>query len=125
MGCHLQIAFAPNEVETSEYLSKLTGQMTILKDDVTITMQEGKIIGGRSKQKTLREIQRPLLTPDECRRLPASKKDNRGDIVEAGDMLIFPAGFSPIRGRQTLYFKDKVMNARAQIEPPRTSDVLL
>ena len=125
VGCHIQIAFAPNEVETSEYLSKLTGQMTILKDDVSLTTQEGKLIGGRSKQTTLREVQRPLLTPDECRRLPACKKDVNGDITEAGDMLIFPAGFPPIKGRQTLYFKNNEMNARAKIEPPATSDMLL
>jgi type IV secretion system protein VirD4 len=125
VACHIQIAFAPNEVETSEYLSKLTGQMTILKDDITETTQEGKLFGGRSKQTTLREVQRPLLTADECRRLPASKKDHLGNITEPGDMLIFPAGFAPIKGRQTLYFMNKAMSERARIEPPQKSDILL
>jgi type IV secretion system protein VirD4 len=34
VGCHIQVAFAPNDLETCEYLSKSTGQMTILKENV-------------------------------------------------------------------------------------------
>jgi type IV secretion system protein VirD4 len=64
------------------------------------------------------------MTPDECRRLPGLKKDSKGDVVDAGDMLIFPAGFSAIYGKQTLYFKDKEMDARSKIPPPALSDVI-
>jgi type IV secretion system protein VirD4 len=125
VGCHIQIAFAPNELDTSEYLSKLTGQMTIMKENVTETRQDGRLIGGNSRQISLQEIQRSLLTADECRRLPAMKKDSAGNVIEAGDMLVFPAGFSPIYGRQTLYFKNKIMDDRSRIPPPTLSDNLI
>ncbi|MDR1482265.1 MAG: type IV secretory system conjugative DNA transfer family protein [Synergistaceae bacterium] len=32
------------------------------------TSQDGKF--GKSRQTSLQEVQRPLMTPDECRRLP-------------------------------------------------------
>jgi type IV secretion system protein VirD4 len=121
-GCHIQIAFAPNEQDTAEYLSKATGQMTLIKTNYSETSQDGKF--GKSRQASLQEIQRPLMTSDECRRLPGLKKDSKGDVIDAGDMLIFPSGFSCISGRQTLYFKDSEMDARSKIPPPVLSDNL-
>jgi type IV secretion system protein VirD4 len=125
VGCHIQIAFAPNEQETAEYLSKATGQMTIIKENYSETTQDGKFLGGKSRQTSLQEVQRPLMTPDECRRLPGLKKDSRGDVIDAGDMLIFPSGFSCIYGKQTLYFKDPEMDRRSKMPPPVKSDNLL
>ena len=34
-NCHVQAAFPPNRLETAEHLSKLTGQTTIIKEQVT------------------------------------------------------------------------------------------
>jgi len=65
------------------------------------------------------------MTPDECRRLPGLKEDSSGDVVEAGNMLIFPASFPAIYGTQTLYFQDAVMNQRSKIPPPEKSDNLV
>jgi len=125
VGCHVQIAFAPNDFETCEYLSKSTGQMTILKENFSESFQEGKLFGGKSRQVSLQEVQRPLMTPDECRRLPGLKKNSQGDVIEAGNMLIFPAGFSAIYGTQTLYFQDAEMDRRSKIPPPEKSDNLV
>lgn len=124
IACHIQIAFAPNEQETAEYLSKLTGQQTIIKENITETRRRGTLFGV-DRQKALQEVQRPLLTPDECRRLPGLTKDSEGRVCAAGDMLIFPAGYSAIYGRQTLYFKDKRMSSRSKKASPGTSDYLL
>jgi len=33
--CHVQCAFAPNRIETAEHLSKLTGQTTVVKEQIT------------------------------------------------------------------------------------------
>ena len=73
---------------------------------------------------SLHEVQRPLLTPDEVMRLPSPVKDGDGNILEAGDMLIFVAGHSPIYGKQILYFIDPVFSARARIPAPACSDHL-
>ena len=52
----------------------------------------------------MQEVQRPLLTPDECLRMPGPKKDAQGLITEAGDMVVYCAGFPAIYGRQPLLF---------------------
>jgi hypothetical protein len=66
---------------------------------------------------------RALLTADECLRLPAPVKSPDGkNILAPGDMLILPAGASPIYGKQILYFKDPVFDGRSKIRPPRVSD---
>ena len=72
----------------------------------------------------MQEVQRPLLTPDECLRMPGPKKDEQGAITEPGDMVVYCAGFPAIYGRQPLYFQDETFAARAAIPPPNRSDSL-
>jgi type IV secretion system protein VirD4 len=96
-----------------------------LKENFSESFQQGKLFGNTSRQTSLQEVQRPLMTPDECRRLPGLKKNSRGDVVDAGNMLIFPAGFSAIYGSQVLYFQDPEMDRRSKIPPPEKSDNLL
>lgn len=64
-NCHIQNAFAPNRIETAEHLSKLTGQATVTKEQITTS---GNRIGMMHKNvtRTLQETQRALMTPDEC-----------------------------------------------------------
>lgn len=124
VGCHIQVAFAPNDMETCEYLSKSTGQTTVLKENYSESFQEGKLFGSKSRQTSLQEVQRPLMTPDECRRLPGLRKNSKSDVIDAGNMLIFPAGFSAVYGTQTLYFMDEEMDRRSKIVPPERSDDL-
>ena len=119
-NCHIQNAYPPNRMDTAKYLSELTGQTTIVKESIT---KSGSGFN-TSTSRTMQEVQRPLLTPDECLRLPSPKKNDRGDIVEAGDMLIFVAGFPAIYGKQPLYFKDKVFLNRSKIAAPGKSDTI-
>ena len=114
-NCHIQNAYPPNRPETAEYLSKLTGTATILKESVT---KSGNSIFNSSTSRTIQETQRPLLTPDECLRLSGPKKNDKGDITEAGDMLVFVAGFPAIYGKQPLYFKDPVFLKRSKMKAP-------
>ena len=74
--------------------------------------------------RTLQETQRALMTADECMRLPGAKKNERGEIVEAGDMVIYVAGMPAIYGKQPLYFNDASFARRAQIRAPERSDVI-
>jgi type IV secretion system protein VirD4 len=107
-------------LETAEHLSKLTGQTTIIKEQVT---RSGRGLGTHVST-TMQEVQRPLLTPDECLRMPGPKKDAQGLITEPGDMVIYCAGFPAIYGRQPLYFQDPTFAARAAIPPPKHSHSL-
>ncbi len=122
-NCHIQNAYPPNRIETAEHLSKLTGQTTIVKEHITIS---GKRFSTLLNQisKTMQEVSRPLLTIDECLRMPGPKKDANGLILEAGDMVIYVAGFPAIYGKQPLYFKDPIFLARAAVAAPEHSDIL-
>ena len=122
-NCHIQNAYPPTRLETAEHLSKLTGITTIVKEHVTTS---GKRISAFLSQisKTHQETSRPLLTADECLRMPGPEKDKEGLITKAGDMVIYAAGFPAIYGRQPLYFKDATFLARASIEAPEQPDVI-
>jgi len=75
--------------------------------------------------RTMQEIQRPLLTPDECLRMTGPEKDESGRITKAGDMIIYVAGYPAIYGKQPLYFQDPVFSARAAIAAPTYSDKIV
>ncbi|MBY0407272.1 MAG: type IV secretory system conjugative DNA transfer family protein, partial [Rickettsiales bacterium] len=123
-NCHIQTAFPPNRLETAEHLSKLTGQTTIVKEQITTS---GRRIGAMHGQvsRTFQEVQRPLLTVDESMRMPGPKKDSNGMIQEPGDMVIYCAGFPAIYGQQPLYFKDPVFQKRSEISAPKITDKLI
>jgi len=116
-NCHIRVAYAPNKVETAEWLSRMLGTMTVVKEDVTTS-------GGRfaavlsSVSRTYHEVSRPLATPDEIMRLKAPAKNENGEIVAPGDMLVFASGHAPIYGTQSLYFRDPVFAERAKLPRP-------
>lgn len=122
-NCHVQNAYPPNRIETAEHLSRLTGQTTVVKEQVTTSGRRTAAMLGQVSR-TIQEVQRPLLTPDECLRMPGPTKNDSGDIEKAGDMVIYVAGYPAIYGKQPLYFKDPVFQARASVEPPKVSDKL-
>ena len=122
-NCHIQTAFAPNRIETAEHLSKLTGQTTVIKEQITTSGRRSSMMHGHVTR-TLQETQRALLTPDECMRLPGATKDANGRISKPGDMIIYVAGYPAIYGVQPLYFQDEVFAARAKVDPPLSSDRL-
>lgn len=122
-NCHVQNAYPPNRLETAEHLSKLTGQTTVIKEQITTSGRRTAALLGQVSR-TTQEVQRPLLTPDECLRMPGPKKDADGQITEAGDMVVYVAGFPAIYGRQPLYFHDATFTARAAVPEPAVSDKL-
>ena len=120
-NCHIQNAYPPNRIETAEHLSRLTGQTTVIKEQITTSGRRTSTLLGQVSR-TIQEVQRPLLTPDECLRMPGPKKNAQGEIEEAGDMVIYVAGYPAIYGKQPLYFKDPIFKARAAIAAPAESD---
>ncbi len=119
-NCHVRIAFAPNQFETAELLSKMTGTTTVQKASYNFSGSRLSPVMAHVNA-SVDHIERPLMTPDEVLRLKAPQK--RGDglherIVAPGQMLIFVSGHRPILGTQMLYFLDPVLNARAEIAPP-------
>lgn len=123
-NCHVQIAYAPNKLETAEWLSKMTGVTTVIKEHVSTSGKRFAFGPVGQVSTSYQEVQRPLMTADEIRRLPKAKKDGKENIIEAGEMLIFVAGHPVIRGRQILYFLDPVFSKRSRIPPPTKSDTV-
>ena len=123
-NCHIQIAFAPNRQETAEYLSKMTGETTIVDEQITES-GGNSFFAKKSISKVYRETKRNLMTPEECLHLQGAIKDEKtGLINRAGEMLVFVAGFPVILGEQPLYFQDERWSARASVPPCSKTDVL-
>lgn len=122
-NCHVRIAYAPNKVETAEWMSKMAGVTTVVKEQISTS---GKRFGAVMEQvsRSYQEVSRPLMTADEIMRLPGPVKNSKGDIEQPGEMLVFVAGQPVIRGRQILYFLDPTFSKRSKIEPPTASDVI-
>jgi type IV secretion system protein VirD4 len=120
-NCHIQTAFPPNRLETAEHLSKLTGQTTIVKEQITTSGRRISAMHGQVSR-AMQEVQRPLLTMDESMRMPGPKKDGNGLIQEPGDMVIYCAGFPAIYGQQPLYFQDPEFLKRSKIPAPKITD---
>ncbi|MDB5402708.1 MAG: conjugal transfer protein TraG, partial [Rhodopila sp.] len=115
-NCHIRIVYAPNEWKTAEWVSRMTGNTTIVKEDVT---ESGTRLGSlRNVSRTYHEVSRPLLTPDEIMDLKKPRRDASGRIAEPGEMVMFMAGERPIFGTPILYFLDPTFERRARIEPP-------
>ena len=115
-NCHVRIAYAPNKIETAKLLSEMTGKTTVVDKKTSVS---GKRIGSLSNASVqMREVARPLLTPDECMRLKGPLKDESGRITEPGDMLIFVAGYNAVYGQQILFFMDRELLKRSQIPAP-------
>ena len=123
-NCHVQSAFPPNRIETAEHLSKLTGQTTVAKEQITTSGRRTSALLGQVSR-TIQEVQRPLLTTDECLRMPGPLKNAEGLIEKAGDMVVYVAGSPAIYGIQPLFFKDPIFKARAAVPAPLQSDKLI
>jgi len=120
-NCHVRIAFAPNQFETAELLSKMTGTATVAKASYNFSGSRLSPVMAHINA-SVEHIQRPLMTPDEVGRIKPPRKEGEGSaerIVEPGDMLIFVSGHHPILGTQMLYFTDPVLASRAQLPPPK------
>lgn len=122
-NCHVRVAYAPNKLETAEWMSKMTGIATVVKEKVTTSGKRfGMVLDNVTR--SYDDIQRPLMTPDEIMQLPGPTKNDQDEIVEPGEMLVFVAGQPVIRGRQILYFRDPVFAKRSLIAPPKVTDTI-
>jgi len=119
-NCHVRIAYAPNQYETADLLSKMTGVTTVPKASYSFSGSRFSPVM-QHVNASVDYIERPLMTPDEVSRLKPPQKEGEGDsekIVAPGQMLIFVSGHYPILGTQMLYFLDPVLSDRAELPPP-------
>jgi type IV secretion system protein VirD4 len=105
-NCGAQVAYGANDAATARLLSEMTGRRTV---EYRRESRNRSVFGGRRTESEA-EAGRPLLSPDEVRRLPP------------GEALLYVAGCAPIRGRRVPYFRDPELARRAAVPPPRQSD---
>ena len=120
-NCHIRTAFAPNKIETAEWMAKLSGKKTENKWQIT---ESGKRFGALADNysRSATEVSRDLLTPDEAMRLRGPQRAGDGTaITSPGDMLIFASGHAPIYGTQSLFFLDSSFVIRSRIAPPNAA----
>src|SRR5215469_12509103 len=118
-NCHVRVAFAPNQYDTAELLSKMTGSTTVQKATFSFSGSRLSPVMNHVNA-SVDQIERSLMTPDEVMRLRPPTKEGHGAnerITAPGDMLIFVAGYHPIYGRQILYFTDTILRSRSAIAP--------
>src|SRR5487761_2037996 len=120
-NAHVRIAYAPNKYETALWISQMLGTSTVNLEMITESGTRGWRLGHVSR--SVSQVSRPLMTPDEVMQLPGPKKKG-ALIVAPGEVLIFIAGMAPIRGRQILYFEDPVFLERSRIPAPALGDSL-
>jgi type IV secretion system protein VirD4 len=120
-NCHIQIMFPPNRFETARYISQVLGEATVVERQYSVSGKRAGMLHGQVTE-SVKSDKRPLLTPDEVMALPGPRKNQAGDIVEPGEMIVRVAGAPPIRGRQPLYFKDEFFLARAKLPAPKDTD---
>jgi type IV secretion system protein VirD4 len=105
-NCGAQVAFAPNDVPTAELLSKMTGTTTVHYDRRS---ESGGVFAGHVNYSDT-DSPRPLLTPDELRRLPP-------DVT-----LTLLANQPPIHGTYLPYFRHALHSSRAATPPPEPTE---
>src|SRR5258708_23508369 len=122
-NCQVRVAFAPNQYETAELLSKMAGVQTIKKASFTFSGSRMSPIADHVNQSVV-EIERPLMTPDEVLRLRPPRKEGAGEAektVGPADMLFFRSGNRPISGRRMFYFFTPILKSPPHIPPPQQS----
>ena len=68
--------------------SRMTGNTTIVKEDVT---ESGTRFGAMANvSRTFHEVSRALMTPNEIMRLRKPGKDQSGRITAPGEMVVLP-----------------------------------
>ena len=119
-NCAIQSAFQTNDLNTAELMSKRSGNMTVARETINYSGQRTDLVL-KHVFKSVDQVQRPLIAPDEVMRIKAPLKESNnpnGKIVEPGDMLIFKSWMPPIYGTQSLYFLSEVFRKRSAYPPP-------
>ena len=101
-NCDTTVRFTPNNIETAEEISRQLGQTSVRHQHRTQADRGGSV--------SEPEVGRPLMTPDEVRRMSTK------------EVLIFARGQRPIRAPLLQYHEQRYFQRLAAIKPPAISD---
>lgn len=123
-NCHVRIAFATIKLETAELISKMCGQRTVITRKVSMSGNRSSLALSNVSE-SHQEDRQSLIRPEDVLRLKSPTKDEKTNLIKAaGELLVFIAGQSPIKGTQILFFQDPVFLKRSQVPAPSGSNVV-
>lgn len=96
-NCDTHLYLGSNSQKTSEYFSKALGEVNIVQESISVSTSKntkGDEKGGTNESVSKNKFSRPLMTPDELKRLP---NDN---------CIILEKGLFPILAEKAFYFND-------------------
>ena len=100
-NCDTHLFLGSNSYKTVEYFSKALGEKTIERDSTSINRDRQNWKTGKSVSDQV--MARPLMTPDELRRL-----DN--DLC-----IIYEKGIKPVKAEKYYYFKHQMAKKMAEV----------
>ncbi|MGO9047504.1 MAG: type IV secretory system conjugative DNA transfer family protein, partial [Xanthobacteraceae bacterium] len=101
-NCDTTVRFTPNSIKSAEEISRLVGQTSVRHAHRTES--------GRGASLSEPEVARPLMTPDEARRMSTD------------EVLVFARGQRPIRAPMLKYHNESYFRRRSAIKAPAQSD---
>ncbi|MBB5684976.1 conjugal transfer protein TraG [Sphingobium boeckii] len=103
-NCHVRVAFSTNDERTAKRISDALGTAT---EQRAMRNYAGHRLAPwlAHVMVSRQETARPLLTPGEIMRLPAT------------DEIILVSGLAPIRAKKLVYYKDRNFRDRVQLPP--------
>ncbi len=96
-NCDTHLYLGSNSQKTSEYFSKALGEVNIVQESISVSTSKntkGDEKGGTNESVSKNKFSRPLMTPDELKRLP---KEN---------CIILEKGLFPIFAEKAFYSSD-------------------
>lgn len=122
---HIKAIFTPNKIDTAKIVSEYLGKRTVQRETRSYSGHRLNPLP-MHVMGAVNESGRPLLEPDEVLRIPAPVKSEDGKtLLQAGDMIVFVMGHTPIYAQQILYFEEPIWLKRSQIPAPLTSDRII
>ena len=89
-NCDTHLFLGGNSLKTAEHFSKALGEKTIVRDSISTSRDKDNVKSGKSYSDQV--MARPLMTPDEIRRL------------DPDNALILVKGIKPIQAKKYYYF---------------------
>lgn len=96
-NCDTHLYLGSNSQKTSEYFSKALGEVNIVQESVSVSTSKntkGDEKGGTNESVSKNKFSRPLMTPDELKRLPNE------------NCIILEKGLFPVLAEKAFFFKD-------------------
>jgi type IV secretion system protein VirD4 len=106
--CRNTVFFAPGEIESAEFLSRICGKESFLKSNDSYSGGRGGV-GYENRSSSQNEQERSLINPDEVMKIPFDS------------FILLMQGYPPYLGKKNVYYQDKMFTSRMAEKPAFTT----